>query len=382
MNTFLTEAIENVKTYRQAFTELVSKLEAIRKDFGTDATSNYPTFAWIAGKFKQLYNIPQIEKALASGTIENPEKKEEYAKIIALKDVATKYKFITNDGGNYKMTNNGSSFVQYLGTNFQSLKDLKNDFRETNFNENQEWYDKLPTEQKKIVDTYKELSPQDYAYLIGLVNKMKNKESYFDYVNTSAQKDGDKISRLEGLGLLNHDMTLNKKTISSMLDFLNDQTYARLKGFNKSIAYIVDRISADKALLRNALERNIDRTSMRRTDMAEKADGIIDKLDDNDKSVIVSKYKGGNVRGSINKQKYQSMGIMDQSGSLTDLGTYIAVVLTKMDRNASLEKSGEKGTQYSRLNKSDVGGDFNTSTRRNERAGSRSGSFKNFLKQR
>lgn len=381
MNTFLLEAVNNVDKFRQAFSDLISKIESIRKALGSDAKGNYPTFAWIAGKFKQLYNIPQIEKSLSMG-IENPEKQEEYQKIIALKDIALKYNFIKQVDGNYKMTDLGSSFVQYLSKNFQSLKDLKSDFRETNYSEDQEWYKSLPADQKKIVDTYSQLSAEDYSYLVGLANKQKSKDGYMNYIESSLAKDGDKISRLQGLGLLNNDYTLNKMNITKLLDFINDKNYARLRGFNKNIAYIVDRISADKALLRNALERSIDRTSMRRNDMAEKSDKIIDSLDNYDKGVILAKYRGGTVRGRIDTQKYQSMGIMDNSGTLTDLGTYIAVVLTKLSKNDSLASTGEKGTQYSRLKKSDVGGDFNSSTRRNERAGSRSGSFKDFLKQR
>lgn len=382
MNSILNEALDNVKVYRQAFTELFDKMEDIRKQYNSDSKDNYPTFAWIAGKFKQLYNIPQVEKALHSGTINNPEKLEEYAKIVALKDISLKYKFITKDGANYKMTNTGSGFVQFLASHFNSLRDMKSDFREINDGENNEWYSKLPEDQKKIVDTYRELSPTDYAYLVGLANKQKNKENYMDYVQSSLAKDGDKISRLQGLGLLNQDYTLNKEIINSLLNFLNDNTYARLKGFNKNVAYVVDRISADKALWRNALERSIDRTSMRRNDMAEKSDEIIDQLDKNDKDVVKAKYQNRTIRTFSNQKKLSSLGIIDNSGTLTDMGTYIAVVLTKLDHNANLSDTGEKGTQYSRLKKSEVEGDHNASSRRNERAGSRAGSFKNFLKQR
>lgn len=383
-NTFLTEAIDNVKTYRQAFSDLFDKMEEIRKKYATGAKDNYPTFQWVAGKFKQLYNIPQIEKAVDSGLVDNPEKQEEYAKILALRDIALKYKFITRDGSNYKMTNNGSGFVQFLASNFQNLADLKKNFREVNYNESEEWYNKLPAEQKKIVDTYRELSATDYAYLIGLLNKQNNKENYFDFVQSSLKKDGDKISRLQGLGLINDNYTLNKKNIKSMLDFLNNNTYGRLKGFNKEVAYIVDRISADKALIRNALERSIDRTSLRRPEIAEKSDIIIDQMNDIQKQWIEAKSKG-HLSTKINpedKNKLITLGLIDNSGELTDTGRYIGIALTKLARNANLAASGEKGTQYSRLKKSDVGGEFNASTRRNERAGSRAGSFKDFLRQR
>lgn len=385
MTTFLSEAIDNVKVFRQAFSELFDKIEDIRKKFESTSKGNYPTFSWVAGKFKQLYNIPQVEKSLKSGNIENPEKQEEYEKIIALKDIALKYKLITNDAGNYKMTNTGSQFVQFLASNFQNLVDLKKNFRETNYNENQEWYSKLPEDKKKIIDIYSQLTPSDYSYLIGLVSKQTNKENYMDYVQSSAQKDGDKISRLQGLGLLNADYTLNKQTINQMLDFINDQTYARLKGFNKNIAYVVDRISADKALIRNALERSIDRTSMRRPEMAEKSDAIIDQMSDTMKSWTEAKSKGQEIRTRLSSEdgnKLISLGIADKSGALTDMGQYIGVVLTKLTRNSNLVSTGEKGTQYSRLRKSDIDGDFNASSRRNERAGSRAGSFKDFLKQR
>ena len=382
MNTFLYEALDNVKTFRQAFSELFDKAEEIRKKFNTNSKDNYPSFQWIAGKFKQLYSIPQIEKSLQSGNLP-PEKQEEYEKIVALKDIGLKYKFIAKDGDNYKTTNTGSQFIQFLASHFQNLVDLKKDFRETNYNENQEWYSKLPENQKKIIDLYSQLTPADYAYLIGLINKQNNKENYVNYVQSSAAKDGDKISRLQGLGLLNDDYTLNKKTISGMLDFLNDQTYARLKGFNKNVAYVVDRISADKALIRNALERAIDRTSMRRPDIAEKADVIIDKLNDKEKDLLIAKSLG--KKGSNNPSEGANLiklGLVDNSGALTDMGRYIGVVLTKLARNANLSSAGEKGTQYSRLRKSDIGGDFNASSRRNERAGSRAGTFKDFLNQR
>jgi hypothetical protein len=382
MTTILTEAIDNVKAYRQAFSDLFDKMEEIRKKYEASSKGNYPTFQWIAGKFKQLYNIPQVEKSVESGTVDSPEKQEEYEKILALKDIGLKYKFISKDGTNYKMTNLGSGFVQFLSTHFQSLKDLQANFREVNYDENQEWYKKLPADQKKIVDTYSQLSPTDYAYLIGLVNKQKSKGGYIDNIQSSLKKDGDKITRLQGLGLLNDDYTLNKDNIEKMLDFLNDNTYARLKGFNKNIAYVVDRISADKALIRNALERSIDRTSMRRPEMAGKSDAIVDQLNDNDKQGILAKYQNRSSRSALNQKKLSSLGIIDNSGALTDMGKYIAVVLTKLSRNDRLGDTGEKGTQYSRLRKSDVGGDFNASTRRNERAGSRAGSFKDFLKQR
>src|SRR6185503_5659004 len=101
MNTFLTEAIDSVKIFRQAFEELFQKIEAIRKKYESSSKGNFPTFPWFAGKFKQLYNIPQVEKSLESGFVNNPEKQEEYEKILALRDVALKYKFITKEDGNY-----------------------------------------------------------------------------------------------------------------------------------------------------------------------------------------------------------------------------------------------------------------------------------------
>ncbi len=385
MQTFLTEAIDNVKSFREAFAEFINKIEQIRKKYETSSKGNYPTFAWIAGKFKQLYNIPQVEKSLDSGFVDNPEKQEEYEKILALRDVALKHKFISKDANNYNMTNIGSMFVQFLASNFKSLMDTKSEFRNTNYEENQEWYASLPNEQKRIVDTYSQLSPKDYAYFIGLVNKLTKKENYMDYIQSSLSKDGDKISRLQGLGIINDDYTLNKKTINDMLEFINDQTGARLKGFNKEIAYTVDRISADKALIRNALERSIDRTSMRRPEMAEQADNIIDQLSDSQKQWVLTKSKGETFRMRMTRgdeDKLKSLKLLDKSGSLTDMGAYIGVVLTKLSKNDKLSSTGEKGTQYSRLKKSDIGSEFNASTRRNERAGSRAQTFKNFLKQR
>jgi hypothetical protein len=384
----ITESTLDTSKFKDAYLEFVDSVEKIRKSFNSESTDNYPTPQWISGKFKQLYNIPAIESSVNSGNINNTDKLEEYEKVLALRDVGVKYGLISktterNVGSTpvYKVTNTGSMFLQALHKSFASWKDLSTKFRETNDQENREWLKALPPEEKELVKIYSELTPREYAYLMGLVEKQESKEGYMSYIHSSLEKDRDKIEKLQSFNLLNKDYTLNTGLIKRLLNFLNEKTYPRLKQFNKDISFITDRISADKALLRNALERNVDRTSGRRGELAIKADKIIDKLSPVDKEVIKKAYRNNKLTG-IELSHLKTLNILDADNSFTDIGKFIAVVLTKSLDNDTYMQQGEKPTQYSRLNKTDINNANNKNARKNERAGSRSGTFSNFLKTR
>lgn len=371
---------------KEIYDELVDEITNINKKYGLSNVDNFPTAKWVAGKFQQLDRVSSLQSSLDSGTVDDPERAAEYERIIKLKDIALKYKLVkketTRSGGtDYKKTDNGSKFIQKLSSSFASWKDQKTRLREISTVENEEWYNNLSSEDKNLVDTYSQLTAKDYAFLMGLIDKQKDKQNYTNSVAFIAEHNPEKFEKLQSLKLINSDYTINLPFIRSLLNFINDKTYARLKSFNKDISYITDRISADRALVNNYLERNIDRSSFRRSDLAKHADNLLDDLDDYDKTTIMAKYKGGNIRGQINP-KLVSDKIIDTDGSLTELGRYIAVIISKLDRNPELKDRGEKPTQYSRLSRTDSATEENISSRKQEKASSRNTSFKNFLSSR
>lgn len=362
--------------FKSIYDELVDQIVAINKKYGQSNRDAYPTPQWISGKLQQLPMIDSMEDSLNRGTVQDTSLAAEYERSIALKDILQKYKMIERDGKRYKKTDMGSRFIQQLSNSFLTWKEKSKQMRELSDQENREWYNSLNAEDKKMVDLYSELSARDYAFLMGLLDRQESKSNYSNVVDTAVKKNPDKIERLQSMGLINKDYSLNLPIIKDLLSFLDDKTFARLKGFNKDIAYITQRISADRALLKNFLDRQMDRTSHRRSDFVATSDDVVDKLTTREKQMLVNNKFSPEVRTKLEK-----LNILEPEGSLTDLGKFIQQVLTSGRDVDSLAKSGEKPTQYSRLKKSEIDTP-NKSERKNQKAASRAGTFKQFLTRR
>ena len=362
--------------FKSIYDELVDTIIAINKKYDQSNRDAYPSPQWVSGKLQQLSFVPSMEQSLSSGNIQDPNIAAEYERTIALKDIGEKYRLIAKDGAKYKKTDMGSRFVQQLSNSFLTWKEKSKQMRELGDQENREWYNGLDTDEKKMVDLYSQLTAKEYAFLMGLIDRQESKDNYSDIVAQAAEKNPDKVEKLQSLKLINQDYSLNLPIIRDLLGFLNDKTYARLKGFNKDISYISDRISADRALLKNFLDRQMDRTSHRRSDFATQSDDVLNKLTSREKKLIISNKYPSEVR-----TKFQQLNILEPEGSLTDLGKFIQQVLTSGRDTDSLAKRGEKPTQYSRLRKSEVDTP-NKAERKNDKAGSRANTFKQFLTRR
>lgn len=367
---------------RNIYNELVDEIIKINKKYNLTNADSFPTAKWVSGKFQQLDRIPSLQSSLDSGLIDDPQRAADYERLIKFKDIALKYKLIkketTRSGGiDYKKTDNGSKFIQKLSSSFLTWKDEKTKMREISDNENAEWQNKLSEEDKMLLELYTNLSANEYSTLMGLIERQKDRKNYME---TLYNLSDNKLHKFQSLNLIHDDYKLNLPLIEKLLKFINNNTYARLKPFNKDISYITDRISADRALLNNYLERDIDKSSFRRSDLAKHADNIIDKLDNTEKFDILKKYKGLTSRDS--NPNLLQMKIIDTNGSLTDLGRYIAIVISKLDRNPELIDRGEKPTQYSRLSRTESGREENISSRKQQKAVSRNMSFKKFLSSR
>lgn len=363
--------------FKNVYDELVDTIIGINKKYGQSNRDAYPTPQWVAGKLQQLAYVPSMQHSLDAGQVTDKEVAAEYERLIALKDIAEKNKFVTKDGAKYKKTDRGSKFIQQLAHSFLTWKEKSKQMRELSDTENREWYDSLDENDKKMVDLYGELTAKDYAFLMGLLDRQEGKNNYSNTVDKAAEKNPDKIERLQHLKLINQDYSLNLPLIRELLAFLDDKTYARLKGFNKDIAYISSRISADRALLKNFLDRQLDRTSQRRSTFASSSDDALDKLTTREKQMLATNKISPEVR-----TKFQSLNIIEPEGELTDLGKFLQKVLTSGRDTDSLAKRGEKPTQHSRLNRGDINDPQNKQERKNQKAGTRSSSFKQFLTRR
>lgn len=370
---------EQADLNQNAYNELVKAVEDIRKNYKSSQSDNFPSIKWVAGKFQQLAYINSIEQSLKSNQDLPDDKKEEYEKIVALKDIGLKYGFIKKVGSNYTKTEKGSKFVQSLAKSFTDWRDMASELKSISGKEDDEWLASLSDTEKEYVEIYKQLTAKQYAYLIGLVEKQQDKKNYTDRVAVSDSDDSRIVSHLQNLNLINNNYTLNSKLIKNMLDFLNDKSYARLKPLNNDITYIAKRISADRALLKNYLDRNLDKSSFRRSPVAREADVMLDSLNSVEKMLVKKAYDNIRSLTPTETEHLKKLNIIDSDNTFTSLGKFIAIVLTKDDNLDTLQKRGEKPTQYSRLNKSDVGPDSNRSTRMADKARTRNQSFKNFL---
>lgn len=355
--------------FKIIYDELVKAIEQVRTNANSTQSDNYPTPQWVSGKLNQLKQLPYIEKSVNDVNI-NPQILEDYKKFITLKNIFIKYNLIKRDGKNYVKTDLGSKFVQELQKSYK-VWSTKEQFANIASDENIEWYNNLSSDDKKLIDIYQELTAKEYAYLIGLLSN-----------NTDINKDSEKTEKLLSLNLLNSDMTINLQLVEKLLNFLAEHTYARLKSFNKDISYTTDRISADRALLKNYLHRNIDRNSSRRNSLAVQSDLVLDKLTYKQKQILLYNYKK-NLKFKTSDAVYKELvdlKLIDSSGEMTLLGLYICKLLTTNLDIDSMQASGEQGTLFSRLKKSEIDSDSNLNNRRNEKAGTRSSSFSDFLK--
>lgn len=363
---------------QQVYKEIADAIEA------TGSTKK-PTVGWIAGTFKKVHDFARMEATLRDRSDElDPSTLQTLKNTLILRDIAVKNGYIRKDGTKYSVTPSGSKFVQDVAKNFQEwssinsmdFKQLRGTVQQAKGEVDQEWYNSLPADEQHIIDIYSRMTIKEYALLKGLKNAKDSKQKYTNRVDGLEDRDPESYAVLRDMGFINSQNLINDKLLTKFFDTLAKFDYRHLRSFNRSISSKLDRITADKALVQNQLDRSVDKDSPRSSEPAIRAKEFIDGLNSCSKDWISALAKGGGSGVRCRDAEWDAMrdaGVtQDVQGSnrpeLTDFGKVVANFI----KNGNPDRD-EQGPLNSRLTGED------RLRRRGEILKGRKSSFKDFL---
>lgn len=351
--------------------------------------NNYPTFTWVMGTFKKLQDYERLRRMVTHSSDVPHETMEKFEKQKILVDTALEHGLITDiekPNGKHvlRVTGKGSKFLQELNQNIHSWnslnsmnhKELKKTFLKGVEEADREWFDSLSREDQKMVEIYSQLSLKEYSLIKGLWNSKTNKENYQERLSNLQYSSPENFEYLKGLGFINDKSRLNSDFTEKFISTISSLDYSHLKHFNRSISSKTDRISADKALAQNALQRSIDKNSPRSSDTGLRAQKFIEDSPTDLISDIVklkNKEKYPNLVKDIslsNREDLKLNGIIDSNNNLTTFGQIVANLI-----NRDSDTNDENDVLRSRLS-GKPGGRLD---RRGEIAQGRKRSFKNYV---
>jgi hypothetical protein len=359
----------------------------INNAINPENSTKRPTFPWIAGTFKKTYDFNRIERALRNHSEElEPSTLENFRNTLKLRDIAVENGLITvkREGSEpvYKISEKGNRFLQELSKNISrweslndlSFKQLRSEVQSAKSEADQEWYDNLSPVDQHIIDIYSRLTPKEFHFLIGLKNAKDDKQKYVNRIETLQDSDPESYSILRDSGFINNKDQINNVLVTKFFATLAKYDYRHLRSFNRSISSKTDRIAADKALVRNELERSMDKNSPRSSEAAVRAREFIETANGCTKGWIQALTTPGNgVRCSqVDWDDLQSKGIVDGQRHLTNYGKFIANIL----KNGLPDN--EKDTLNSRM-PSNVGAPNDRQQQRSKILGGRSSEFNDRL---
>jgi hypothetical protein len=362
-------------TSQQVYQEIADAIEA-------NGSTKRPTVGWIAGAFKKAHDFSRMEANLKNrGDELNPDIRQTLQNTMILKDIALKHGLIKQENGKYDVTPRGSKFVQDVAKslhewdsiNKASFKQLRGTVQQAKGEADQEWYQSLPPDEQHIIDIYSRLTLKEYAMLKGLKNSKDSKKKYTNRVDGLQDSDPESYATLRDVGFINSQNLVNDKLLTKFFDTLAKYDYRHLRSFNRNISSRLDRMTADKALVQNQLDRAVDKNSPRSSDSAVRAQEYINGLESKcDKAWIVALADGNGVRCRANFDQMAEDGVVTKSGNerpeLTDFGKVVANFI----KNGNPDRD-EQGPLNSRLTGED------RLRRRGEILQGRKSSFKDFL---
>lgn len=315
----------------------------IASTVGSNEPDSKPTGAWLAGLLTGLesgYSKPlRLVSALNAGRLD-PESKEyrDAARTKVALDAVAETGLITKSGGTYAAPSRGnrngrdnlSKFKQFLSSYVHTNRDnadITKQFRQGEDAGDREWVASLSPEDQQLVKIYSELTPTDLAMLKRIAGLKKEKRSYVDTVTQAELAGSPSIDKLKSVGLLTGDNSLNSGLVKRLKVFLaGEGNFARLRNLNKDIRSTNKRVTSDQAYARNELEKKMDMSSKRQTEVSRKVGNIINSLSDAEKKLIRAAYRNGKLPKDA-VQSLQKIGILDNAGEFTERGKAVGAVL-------------------------------------------------------
>lgn len=155
----------------------------------------------------------------------------------------------------------------------------------------------------------------------------KEKRSYTDLVGQAELNGSESVNKLKSVGLINRDNTLNVQLVKDLKAFLSSEgTFTRLRNLNKDIQHSNKRIASDQAYARNELEKKMDMSSSRQTEVSKQIGNVINSMTDTEKNLTLNAYRRQRLPTQA-VQALQKIGILDNAGEFTEKGKAVAAVL-------------------------------------------------------
>ena len=330
-----------------------------------DSSSKRPTVAWVAGTFKKAYDFGRIQRAVDEHADElDPQTLETFKNTLKLRDIALKNGLINkSDTGKFITTEKGNRFVQEMAKNIKqweslndmNFKQLRGTMLAHKFDADQAWANDLPPEEQKILKVYGELTPKEYRFLIGIQADKDNKQKYVNRIETLEDKDHESYSVLRELGFITPKNTINDQFVYTFFKTLDKYDTAHLRSFNRTILTSHKNIAAQKGLAQNYLNRSLDASSPRSSDVGVRAKEFLADQNGCTKGWIIALSKGPGQGVRCNDVDWNDLrlnDVVDSSRNLTNFGKVVASV-AKLGDNAG---NGEQDSVNSRMPMNAVSG--------------------------
>lgn len=315
----------------------------------TIKTNSRPTAEWISGMFSRSADIKSTERKLndpkyVEAIRANDEEKgthnlDNMENLLIVHKIGVKHGLlsVSKSTGLYKKTDKGSKFIQEI-TNFLHVRDESkagDSFKQTRavwqnhtYGALQDWFNDQPEQAQHIINTYREITLKEFYLLAGLLNDQKGKNKYVNRVESLEDSDHESYSALLGLGIITEKNTINVEFLTNFFKTLSSYDDKHLRSFNASISSRVYRSEADKALIRNQLNRSMDSSSPRSSDVAVQAKEYVQGANPAflQKIKRLSMEKNGRISGA-DKNSMLLDTIVDASGALTRFGMAVAALV-------------------------------------------------------
>ena len=282
----LAEALEILvesESFSKIYNEIKHRIED--SEVGTEE-GGVATNSWLAGMLASRGasegKLARLVAALDAGMLDEDSK--EYRDAVRTKiafETLYKYGLVKRDErGRYTFPSSSpadagkryrlSKFRDMLSSGFNDDKvkaDLAKNFRNIKDEVAREWAESLSPERKKMLDVYSQMQASTFTMLRSLfsVRGPSSVAAYRARINNAKFSESNDLQLLKKLGFLSDKMLLNRGMIKRFSDFLRDpdgtgapNAFARLMPFNPELTYFIKRSTADKALARNAVGRELD----------------------------------------------------------------------------------------------------------------------------
>lgn len=296
---------------------------------------------WISGKIHQLTASPGATRVslqnLENGVIKDPKTKRDITNAKRVYDILADYGVISKSSeSSYSMPRDKDFLSKIKQSIFSrenhgnAVDNFKKKLRAADFGAAQDFVKDLPPRLQAAFDKFQDLDKRDLAYMNNVNNireyAKKHKTNYSNIIKDKIISGSEGLLRMQQLGIINGDGTLNLDMINSFKELLQiDNAVYKIKPIAKDFHDMLEKMSSDMAYHDNAVVKRLSGS-----DVDSDATEIAASLSDREKELYLNKKITA---------KFRELGLITPENKYSDLGKAVGILLkNKRDTLGDVEK--------------------------------------------